>query len=212
MVIYKTTNLINGMWYVGRDAKNNPSYLGSGSYLKRAIKKYGFKNFKKEILESEIDSIDLLKQRETFWINNLKAHSDDMSYNIKSSGEPGISACEWTLEMREHNRVKEIEWRKNNPDKVKERDIKISQKARTYESRVANSMGQGRKPFYVFCSKTLSILDHITILKEAESKFHVYIRVISQYLSGKRGQFSKRNPHNYYFSYSKELNLEKKEY
>lgn len=30
MVIYKTTNLTNGKIYVGKDEKNNSSYLGSG--------------------------------------------------------------------------------------------------------------------------------------------------------------------------------------
>jgi hypothetical protein len=30
MIIYKTTNLINGRFYVGSDKYNNPKYLGSG--------------------------------------------------------------------------------------------------------------------------------------------------------------------------------------
>ena len=33
MIIYKTTNLVNGKIYIGQDAKNNPKYLGSGVYL-----------------------------------------------------------------------------------------------------------------------------------------------------------------------------------
>ena len=41
MVIYKTTNLVNGKSYVGMDSKNDPNYLGSGKLLKRAVKKYG---------------------------------------------------------------------------------------------------------------------------------------------------------------------------
>lgn len=46
---YKTTNLINGMYYYGVGHKNN--YLGSGKYFKRALKKYGLSNFDKEILK-----------------------------------------------------------------------------------------------------------------------------------------------------------------
>ena len=51
-VLYKTTNLINNKFYVGaHEIKKNPdTYLGSGLFLQRAIKKYGIKNFKREIL------------------------------------------------------------------------------------------------------------------------------------------------------------------
>ena len=41
MVIYKTTNMINGKIYIGQDIKNNPKYLGSGKILKLSIRKYG---------------------------------------------------------------------------------------------------------------------------------------------------------------------------
>lgn len=50
--IYKTINLINDRYYVGKLTTKNPNddYYGSGSKLKRAIKKHGVSNFKKEIL------------------------------------------------------------------------------------------------------------------------------------------------------------------
>ena len=51
MIIYLTTNLINGKKYVGLDMNNDKNYLGSGVHIKRAIKKYGKENFIKEILE-----------------------------------------------------------------------------------------------------------------------------------------------------------------
>lgn len=41
MIIYKTTNLINSIIYIGLDTKNNPNYFGSGLHLKRAVKKHG---------------------------------------------------------------------------------------------------------------------------------------------------------------------------
>ena len=46
-LIYKTTNIINNMEYIGKRVTEdiNDSYLGSGKHLKRAIKKYGIKNF-----------------------------------------------------------------------------------------------------------------------------------------------------------------------
>jgi hypothetical protein len=50
MIIYCITNLINGKKYIGSDSNNNPKYMGGGTYLKKAIKKYGKENFKKEII------------------------------------------------------------------------------------------------------------------------------------------------------------------
>jgi hypothetical protein len=51
--IYKTTNLLNGRYYYGLHSSNEleDGYLGSGTYLRRAIRKYGTDNFKREIVE-----------------------------------------------------------------------------------------------------------------------------------------------------------------
>jgi len=83
MVIYKTTNLINGTIYVGQDSKNNPDYLGSGKVLKYAISKHGVENFTKEILEI-CNSKGELDEREIYWINKLSATT--IGYNIALGG------------------------------------------------------------------------------------------------------------------------------
>lgn len=88
MIIYKTTNLINGKSYIGKDTKNNKNYLGSGSLLKAAIKKYGKENFTKEILEVCNTHIEL-KEREKFWIEYYSAINDSMYYNIRPGGDGG---------------------------------------------------------------------------------------------------------------------------
>ena len=50
--IYKTVNLINQRFYVGVHSTEDlgDGYLGSGTILRKAIKKYGKANFKREIL------------------------------------------------------------------------------------------------------------------------------------------------------------------
>lgn len=84
MQIYKTTNLINGKIYIGKEKYNNPNYLGSGKILKFALKKYGIENFKKEILQ-ECFSLEDLNEKEKYWIAQLKPFPP-IGYNIGLGG------------------------------------------------------------------------------------------------------------------------------
>lgn len=85
MIIYKTINLINGKFYVGKDCKNNPDYLGSGLLINKAIKKYGRDSFKKEIIEKCISKEQLNKQ-ENYWIKKLDSTNPKIGYNIAEGG------------------------------------------------------------------------------------------------------------------------------
>ena len=82
--IYKITNLINGKIYVGRTAYVNKWYLGSGTAIKLAVKKYGKENFKKEVLEYCTE--ENIKEREIYWIEELNAKGKN-GYNIADGGE-----------------------------------------------------------------------------------------------------------------------------
>jgi len=78
--LYKITNLINQKIYIGVHSTEdmNDGYFGSGVVLKRAIKKYGKDNFKKEILElfdtfelmyikeNEIVDVDFINRKDTY--------------------------------------------------------------------------------------------------------------------------------------------------
>lgn len=86
MIIYKTTNLINQKFYVGKDTHNNPNYYGSGKRLKLAIQKYGLDNFKKETIEI-CNNLEQLNEREKFWIKELNAINE--GYNISLGGDGG---------------------------------------------------------------------------------------------------------------------------
>ena len=109
MIIYKTTNLVNGKIYVGKDTKNNPKYYGSGHHFKRALKKYKRKNFIKKILEY-CKNEEELNERERYWIKELKAQDPNIGYNIIDGGPNPILFGErnwWakaTPEQREHHK------------------------------------------------------------------------------------------------------------
>ncbi|KKM86570.1 hypothetical protein LCGC14_1277720, partial [marine sediment metagenome] len=83
MIIYKTVNIVNNKFYVGKDKKNNPEYLGSGIILRHAISKYGRDSFKKKVLEHCENEVELNK-REIFWIEKLNP-----PYNIAAGGTGG---------------------------------------------------------------------------------------------------------------------------
>ena len=79
-VIYKTTNTINGKWYIGKNKGNNENYLGSGKILNKSIKKYGKENFSKEIL-AYAHSREELNHLEKKYIAESNAITDPNSYN-----------------------------------------------------------------------------------------------------------------------------------
>ena len=94
-IIYKTTNLVNGLIYVGQDSYNNPKYLGSGVFLKRDIIKYGKSNFKKEIL-CKCKTSDELDKMEIYWIDKL--NTINKGYNLLKGGK-GNSSNEYIDKM-----------------------------------------------------------------------------------------------------------------
>lgn len=85
--VYKTINLINQKYYIGKHSSENPNddYLGSGKALQRAIKKHGPENFKKEVLflyESEVEAYN--KEREI--LEELDGVKDPLCYNLCYGG------------------------------------------------------------------------------------------------------------------------------
>jgi len=88
MVIYKTTNLINKKIYVGKSLKNKNSYMGSGTILNKAIKKYGKDNFIKEIIDYA-DTLEELNAKEIYWIEKLNSTEKKIGYNIAKGGTGG---------------------------------------------------------------------------------------------------------------------------
>ena len=87
--IYQTTNNLNSKIYIGVHSTDNlkNGYIGSGTHLKRAIKKYGKHNFTKKILEYFPNSFDLYnRERE---IVNESFITNTNTYNMKLGGQGG---------------------------------------------------------------------------------------------------------------------------
>ena len=101
--IYMLTNSITGERYIGaskdirkriwghkKDAKANRKLK-----ISKAIAKYGFDNFKVEVLE--VCSVDELDEKEVAWIANLKPE-----YNTALGGKAGLKGYKHSDEVRRH--------------------------------------------------------------------------------------------------------------
>lgn len=88
-IIYKTINLVNNKIYIGKHQTNNlnDSYIGSGKLLNQAIKKYGRKNFEKQILHIFDNEFEMnAKEIELITEEFCKC---DTNYNLGVGGEGG---------------------------------------------------------------------------------------------------------------------------
>lgn len=81
--VYITTNLLNGKKYIGKRSFKDGwiEYLGSGTLLREDIKKFGEKNFKKELIEI-CKTEEILNERESYWIKHFDAKKSDDFYNL----------------------------------------------------------------------------------------------------------------------------------
>lgn len=85
-IIYEITNKINKKKYIGcHVTKNlNDDYMGSGTYLKKALNKYGIDNFDKIILHFCDNEIEMLEKEKSL-VNEDIVKSDNY-YNLTIGG------------------------------------------------------------------------------------------------------------------------------
>jgi len=103
MLIYKTTNLINGKSYVGQLSRNAPNYLGSGRYILGSIKKYGKENFQRETI-ARCYTKEQLNSLEKFYIDFFNTKVPN-GYNLTDGGD-GASCGELNIMKRPEVRKK----------------------------------------------------------------------------------------------------------
>lgn len=83
--VYIWTNLLNAKMYIGAHVgKPDDGYMGSGILFKKAVKKHGLDNFKREIIYEEYDSIEQLFIKEAEVILERNAVKDENYYNLVS--------------------------------------------------------------------------------------------------------------------------------
>lgn len=143
MFIYKTTNKVNGKKYIGLCTRDDKNYLGSGKLIKEAIKKYGKKNFEREILE-ECDNFNTLCEREIYWINKYDAVNNDNFYNLSYGGSAGDSKLlkEYWSSMTPEQRKRSRNWKPHFKGLDQTGDNHISKKDPDWAEKVSVAVKQ----------------------------------------------------------------------
>jgi len=125
--IYKTTNNINGKYYIGchKTANIDDGYMGSGKALLKAIEKYGKHNFTKEIL-IYCTTIDDMFEKEKEIVNESVVN-DENSYNLKIGGSSNFYYVNKNkLNHKTNQHLKHAEKLKNDPEYAKQFSKKMS--------------------------------------------------------------------------------------
>ena len=137
MYIYKTTNLINGKIYIGcstRSVEESESYLGSGTYIKVALAKYGSENFTKEILYTCNNKEDLSAAEKRF-ISEYNSTNSRIGYNVQDGGYGGNGHYERTDDHRAYlseqiKKAMRSNW--DDPKQIEARSKAVANRNRTY--------------------------------------------------------------------------------
>lgn len=88
--IYCIENTENHKTYIGKHKGDpNDHYMGSGKLIKRAIKKYGIKKFRKIILFEDYCDLKTINEKERFYIAEYRSKGK-AEYNILDGGDGGF--------------------------------------------------------------------------------------------------------------------------
>lgn len=111
MIIYKSTNLVNGKCYIGLTTKSlderkrqhikDASTSRTGMVFHRAMRKYGFNNFLWEVVDSAETEVEL-KEKEIYWIAfyNSYVNADNSNGYNSTFGGDGINGYKISEETR----------------------------------------------------------------------------------------------------------------
>lgn len=117
--VYLTENLLTGMCYIGKRAKPKQqiSYLGSGTHLNLAIKKYGKDNFVCQPIQW-CETKEELCDAERYWISKCNAMDSETFYNIAPGGEGGYALGERNGNFGTHSNHWDEETRRKHSERL----------------------------------------------------------------------------------------------
>lgn len=116
-LIYKITNIVNNKIYIGQTIRSLDERIEdykrgkTNDHLKNAFNKYGFDNFKFEIINTAT-SIEELNNKEIDYINKYNSTDKNIGYNISIGGKNSLASPETLEKMsKAHKGIKQSkEW------------------------------------------------------------------------------------------------------
>lgn len=150
--LYKSTNQLNGNYYVGIHSTNkvDDSYIGSGTRFRNEVRKYGKSNFTREILNFYSTRDEALLAEFDYVSSILQ---DPNCLNLCEGGRAG------GLNDEAHKKSKEIrDWlRENSPEWNSEVSRKISEGLKkSFQNRPGTFTGKSHKPVTIEKMKTIA--------------------------------------------------------
>lgn len=126
-IIYKVTNIINGKMYIGqtktglkarkRNHKHNCVHKKYNSILHSAIRKYGWDNFRWEIIDS-CYSFEQLNKLEIYYIGYYNTYNNGYNATLGGAGKPTPCSEDTKRKISEANKGRNFtEEHKNNISK-----------------------------------------------------------------------------------------------
>lgn len=118
--VYKTTNMLNGRFYIGvHKTKNlNDKYLGSGKLIQQAVSKYGAEHFNREILKFFPSYIEALAYEKELVTEDLI--KEGVCYNlVVGGGKPPIMIGEDNPRYGKKSPESSLRMTLNNPGRGK---------------------------------------------------------------------------------------------
>jgi hypothetical protein len=164
--VYKTTNKVNGKFYIGVHKTSNPfdDYYGSGKFLKRAVAKYGIENFEKEILaifeipedayamEAELVTFELIESGQCY---NLKEGGKGGFDHLNSGNDEHIARCKLGFQKQHQIMLEKYgenyksilmkEHHKNNPEQRKHFINALKKGRATLDEKYPDGIWKGKK-------------------------------------------------------------------
>ena len=160
-LLYRTTCLNTGRWYIGihSTSNKNDSYLGSGKVLLRSIKKHGRDQHVREILE-ELPSRESLVQREMEVVTEDLVR-DRQCMNTKLGGHGGFDHL--TVEHRHKSHATLKNRREADPDFEREYREKMAANGKQTDVRRAHAALRAKYQDAAFKTKQVEALRQANI-------------------------------------------------
>jgi hypothetical protein len=135
-IIYRTTNLVNGKFYVGMHSTDNldDGYMGSGKRILYSLNKWGKANHSFEIVEHLNSRKDLAKREEE--IINEEFLTNPLCMNLKLGGQGGFDHFSTEQLLSACSKGGKAQWDRRKDDPIFDSEVrakKSSSQKKRYE-------------------------------------------------------------------------------